>query len=163
MTLKILTEQHLQFLSLKGGCTDSSKSILVKVAHCWKSHVAAHLMPYWATTWENQQCGPASQEDSDKPRHQLSLIRVLAVHMKKVLVLCYWLSAQWRLWVQWLSGRVLDSRPRDRGFEPQRRHSVVSLSKTHDSLLSTGSAQKDPSRHNWKIVDWGIKNQIKLK
>ena len=30
---------------------------------------------------------------------------------------------------QWLSGRVLDSRPRDRGFEPHRRHCVVSLSK----------------------------------
>ena len=30
---------------------------------------------------------------------------------------------------QWLSGRVLDSRPRGRGFEPHRRHCVVSLSK----------------------------------
>ena len=30
---------------------------------------------------------------------------------------------------QCLSGRVLDSRPRDRGFEPHRRHCVVSLSK----------------------------------
>ena len=28
---------------------------------------------------------------------------------------------------QWLSGRVLDSRPRDRGFEPHRRHCVVVL------------------------------------
>ena len=27
---------------------------------------------------------------------------------------------------QWLSGRVLDSRPMDRGFEPHRRHCVVS-------------------------------------
>ena len=26
---------------------------------------------------------------------------------------------------QWLSGRVLDSRPRGRGFEPHRRHCVV--------------------------------------
>ena len=32
---------------------------------------------------------------------------------------------------QWLSGRVLDSRPRGRGFEPNRRHCNVSLSKTH--------------------------------
>ena len=30
-------------------------------------------------------------------------------------------------------------------------------------LLSTGSAQKDPPRHNWKIVDWDVKNQIKHK
>ena len=47
---------------------------------------------------------------------------------------------------QWLSGRVLDSRPRGCGFEPHRRHCVVSLSKTHLSLLSTGSTQEDPSR-----------------
>ena len=32
---------------------------------------------------------------------------------------------------QWLSGRVLDSRPKGRGFEPHRRHCVVSLSMTH--------------------------------
>ena len=30
---------------------------------------------------------------------------------------------------QWLSGRVLDSRPKGRGFEPHRRHCVVYLSK----------------------------------
>ena len=30
---------------------------------------------------------------------------------------------------QWLSGRVLDLRPRDLGLEPHRRHCVVSLSK----------------------------------
>ena len=30
---------------------------------------------------------------------------------------------------QWLSGRVLDSRPSGRGFEPHRRHCVNSLSK----------------------------------
>ena len=33
------------------------------------------------------------------------------------------------LGAQWLSGRVLDSRPRGRGFEPHWRHCVVSLSK----------------------------------
>ena len=36
---------------------------------------------------------------------------------------------------QWLSGRVLDSRPRDHGFEPHRRHCVVSLSKNINSSL----------------------------
>ena len=48
----------------------------------------------------------------------------------------------------WLSGRVLDSRLRGRGFEPHWRHCVVSLSKTHLSLLSTGSTQEDPSRRS---------------
>ena len=31
--------------------------------------------------------------------------------------------------VQWLSGRMLDSKPRGPGFEPHQRHCVVSLSK----------------------------------
>ena len=40
------------------------------------------------------------------------------------------------LGAQWLSGRVLDSRPKGRGFEPHRRHCVVSLSKnTNPSLV----------------------------
>ena len=33
----------LEFLSLKGGCTGSSKSTRVKMPHCWKSHVPAQL------------------------------------------------------------------------------------------------------------------------
>ena len=43
MTVKLLTEHHLEFLSLKGGCTGSSESTFVKMPHCWKSHVTAHL------------------------------------------------------------------------------------------------------------------------
>ena len=35
--------------------------------------------------------------------------------------------------VQWLSGRVLDSRPKGRWFEPHWRHCVVCLGKTHKS------------------------------
>ena len=38
MIVKALTEHHLEFLSLKGGCRGSSKSINVKMPHCWKSH-----------------------------------------------------------------------------------------------------------------------------
>ena len=33
--------------------------------------------------------------------------------------------------VQWLSGRVLDLRPRGSEFEPHWRHCIVSLGKTH--------------------------------
>ena len=36
---------------------------------------------------------------------------------------------------QWLSGRVLDSIPKGRGFEPHRRHCVVSLSKNINPSL----------------------------
>ena len=44
MTVKLLTEQKLEFLSLTGGCTGSSESTLVKMPHCWKSHGTAHFI-----------------------------------------------------------------------------------------------------------------------
>ena len=44
MTVKLLTENHLEFLSLKGGCTGSSESTIAKMPLCWKSHVAAHFL-----------------------------------------------------------------------------------------------------------------------
>ena len=34
---------------------------------------------------------------------------------------------------QWLSGKVLDSRPRGRGFEPHQRHCIVVLQQ--DTLI----------------------------
>ena len=43
MNIKLLTELHLEFLSLKGGCTGLSESTLVKMPHCLKSHVMAHF------------------------------------------------------------------------------------------------------------------------
>ena len=44
MTLRLLTEHHLEFLSLKGGCTGLSEYTLVEKPHCWKSHVLAHIL-----------------------------------------------------------------------------------------------------------------------
>ena len=44
MGVKLLTEHRLEFVSLKGDCTGSSESALVKMPHCWKSHVAAQFM-----------------------------------------------------------------------------------------------------------------------
>ena len=35
------------------------------------------------------------------------------------------------LGAKWLSGRVLDWRPKNCGFEPHRCHCIVSVSKTH--------------------------------
>ena len=43
MSVKLLTEQHLEFLSLKRGCTGCSESTLVKMPHWWKSHVTAQI------------------------------------------------------------------------------------------------------------------------
>ena len=44
MSVKLLAEHHLEFLSIKGGCTGSSESTLVKMPHCWKSRVTAQLV-----------------------------------------------------------------------------------------------------------------------
>ena len=38
MTVKLLIERQF-----KGGCTGSSECTLVKLPHCWKSHVTALL------------------------------------------------------------------------------------------------------------------------
>ena len=43
MSVKLLTEQHLEFQPLTGDCTGSSESTLVKMPHCWKSLVAAQI------------------------------------------------------------------------------------------------------------------------
>ena len=49
MIVKLLTEHHLEFLSLKGGCRGSSESTLVKMSNCWKSHAAAHYVIGYCT------------------------------------------------------------------------------------------------------------------
>ena len=66
--------------------------------------------------------------------------------------------------VQWLSGRVLDSRLRDCGFELHQRHCIVSLSKTLYTLqprktwpdmtekLLTGI--KDQTQQNHLVAKW---------
>ena len=72
MSVKLLTEHHLEFLSLKGACTGTSESTLVKMPHCWKSRVAAHFTTSSTSTfhsgyrligiWENS-------EDPDEVLH----------------------------------------------------------------------------------------------
>ena len=55
-------------------------------------------------------------------------------------------------------GECLTRDQGDRGCGPHWRHCVVSLSKTHVSLLSTGSTQEDLT-DDWDV----LKNQIKQK
>ena len=43
MIVKLLTEHHLEYVSLKGGCRGSSESTHVKMPHCWKFHATAHI------------------------------------------------------------------------------------------------------------------------
>ena len=44
ISVRLLTEHHLECLRLKGGCTGSSESTHVQMVHCWKSHVAAQII-----------------------------------------------------------------------------------------------------------------------
>ena len=44
MSVKLQTEHHLEFLGLTGGCTGSSEYTNVKIPHCWKSSIMAHLL-----------------------------------------------------------------------------------------------------------------------
>ena len=44
MIVKLLTEHHLEFLSLKEGCRGWSESTHVKIPHCWKSHALAQFI-----------------------------------------------------------------------------------------------------------------------
>ena len=81
---------------------------------------------------------------------------------------------------QWRSGRVLDSRPKGRGFEPHRRHCVVSLSKINPSLvlvqprktrpfiteiLLMGRKESNQTNHLsfWLIVFLSIDDQGRLR
>ena len=43
MTLGVLTEHLLEFLTLKGGCIGLSGSTLVQMPHCSKSYVTAQM------------------------------------------------------------------------------------------------------------------------
>ena len=59
---------------------------------------------------------------------------------------------------QWISGRVLDLRLRDRGFEPHRRHCVVSLARhINPSLARSVAGQpqtRNPSSSSQALYHW---------
>ena len=60
-----LTEHHLEFLSLKGGYTVVSESTIVKMPHCWNSHVAAQLYILFIKQYKSRSAdflGPSDQE-----------------------------------------------------------------------------------------------------
>ena len=75
MSVKLLTEHNMEFLSLKLGCTGSSESTLVKMPHGWKSHVRAQFIMsitemrarvefYFTTVW-TQMCDPINLPGDD--------------------------------------------------------------------------------------------------
>ena len=76
----------------------------------------------------------------------------------------YFLCAKTIMGAQWLSGRVLDSRPKGRGFEPHRRHCVVSLSKNiNPSLVLVHSRKTRPFITERLLMGRKESNQTKQK
>ena len=63
MTAMLLTEHHLEFLSLIGGYTRLSESTLVKMLHCWKPrHDSIRIVRIYI--WANaQEIGTYSSTD----------------------------------------------------------------------------------------------------
>ena len=78
MSVKLLTQHHLEVLSLTGGCRGSSESTLVKMSNCWKSHAAAHigLLSSCVVCWWPL----ATLLSQVRPNQVLGLIRILNVH-----------------------------------------------------------------------------------
>ena len=120
--VKLSTERHntiwidMLLFSAATSCTsnkghiniimDCMKVLLTLIYYkaCWPSARGFKLSVWrnriimiWAATWQNQQNESVTSEDSDQPGHPPSLIRVLAVCMKKAWVLSYPLSPQRRL------------------------------------------------------------------
>ena len=59
MSVKLLTKQHLEFLSLKGGCTGLSECTVVKMSHCWKISYVSTRENLSSEACEQQRCRPA--------------------------------------------------------------------------------------------------------
>ena len=102
MTVKLLTELLLEFVSVKGGFTGSSESTLVKMAHCWKSHVIAHILlshfldqtvhypfPYQYGPRCKKTClrGIANNKGADQPAHPGRLISTFVIHFLESIII----------------------------------------------------------------------------
>ena len=79
----LLTEHHLEFLSLKGDCTGWSESTLVKMPHCRKSHVVAQLLELVQGILLLIEYQSVSSEGSDQTWQMHSLARAIILpHIK---------------------------------------------------------------------------------
>ena len=74
MIVKLLTEHHLKFLSLKRGCRGSSESTHVKMPHCWKYHTLARI------TFYNEYIVANCTRASDQKSHLYSVSGTTSAH-----------------------------------------------------------------------------------
>ena len=76
MIVKPLTEHHLEFLRLKGGCRGSPESTLVKTSNCSESDASAHLTKQKLSHTADKRfiCGTCAKsfiQSSDLKKHTL--------------------------------------------------------------------------------------------
>ena len=103
--------QFVGFVVLRLVCYNNESRIKLR-AKC--SHTSNYLKPPWS--WSGRRFEPehdktnkmtcASSDESDKPEHPPSLIRVFADRMKKAWVRSYPLSAQRRFWSVWADAQT---------------------------------------------------------
>ena len=109
MSVKLLTEDYLEFLSSKGGCTGSSESTHVKMPHCWKSHVTAQiikfplLLKFHSLVSQNAVCSPKLWH-AEYFNALLSFSIVIEISCK-IQVVCMYLQAKWKTVdpIRWLA------------------------------------------------------------
>ena len=91
--VKLLTEHHLEFLSLKGGCRGSSKSTLVKMSNCWKSHAVAQVSvqrsgQYYYTLFCSSSILGVNVKD-ESTLHQMHVLTRASNHSKYLSLACF--------------------------------------------------------------------------
>ena len=72
MIVKLLTEHHLEFLSLKEDYRGYSESTLVKMSNCWKSHAVAQLCTFMEN---NVRVDKLSVSTYGNPRHKNDFLK----------------------------------------------------------------------------------------
>ena len=97
MSAKLPTEHHLEFLSLKEGRAGSSKSTLVKMPHCCKSHVSAHMVDgIHFSSPHYQFVHPREEEEGDNSSETVDSLVLLSNNyigktcLHKTKLLCQW-------------------------------------------------------------------------
>ena len=90
---KLLTEEHLEFLSLTGGCTGSSESTLVKMSHCWKSHAVAHIIIFACSKFDYYSFQIVNINDTDQTALVCTLVNAFSYNKRfsrvMVQLMCY--------------------------------------------------------------------------
>ena len=135
LTVKLLTEQHLLFLSLKGGCTGSSEFTLVKMPHCPGNHMSRLI-------WNEK------------------LHRSWSAFLKKLADLCHYFITKYQHVKQWHSQNTEKvTRIKGRLLEQAMIHfSCVPFSKMGTSLKRKNLLPKGSEFFPLRAFPYGMEN-----